>query len=276
MHFMGGKGAWAKKIVAEVEPWRISGMPLIEIGYGACNLTEHWTKPVVAVDANPVLFHLWTATQTGWIPPERDAITPELHERYKRSPIDVTDPLTGFLLFGCSFRGVWRGGFAHTVRLKEGDKFRTIDLVANSRRAFLRKAEAIAEGVEFALGSYSDVVPSVGQVVYADIPYEGTCADGIAKTRKATVGKFAHADFWEHVRRWTANGVRVFVSEETAPADFVRYRSWHVKRALGNSSEEMKRNHLRLESIWVHRDSDMVARVRRSKSGIDTGILRSQ
>lgn len=265
MHFMGAKGTWAKKIVDAIEPWRLPNMPIVEIGYGACNLTEHWTRPVIAIDANPALFHLWTSAQAGWRPLPREEITEELHKKYKTNQVDPTDPLTAFLLFGCSFRGVWRGGFAHTVRLKEGNKFRTIDLVANSRRAFVRKAEAVTAGVEFRLGSYSDVQPSKGQVVYADIPYDGTCAEGIAKTRKALTPVFDHADFWEHVRMWTAIGARVFVSEETAPEDFIRYRSWDVKRALGNSSEEMKRNHLRHESIWVHRDSDMVARVRRSK-----------
>jgi hypothetical protein len=265
MHFMGAKGMWAKKIVAEIEPWRVSGSTLVEIGFGACNLTEHWQKPIIAVDANPVLHSLWTAAQSGWVPPPRNEINEELHLKYRKSPIDPKDPMTGFLLFGCSFRGVWRGGFANTVHLHDRGKPRTIDLVANSRKAFIRKAQNVAQGVEFVLGSYSDITPSSGQVVYADIPYKGTCADGIAETRKATVGPFDHANFWDHVRKWTAIGARVFVSEETAPDDFIRYRSWQVKRALGNSSAEMKKNYLRLESIWVHRDSDMVARVRRSK-----------
>lgn len=260
---MGAKGAWAKKIVDAIEPWRPANLPLIEIGFGACNLTEHWTRPVIAIDANPALFHLWTQAQAGWRPPPREEITEELHAKYKTNPIDPTDPLTAFLLFGCSFRGVWRGGFSRPVTIQERGKLRTIDSVANSRKGFVRKAEAVSDGVEFRFGSYSDAKPHKGQVVYVDPPYEGTSADGIAKVRKALTPAFDHTDFWQHVRDWTAIGSRVFVSEEKAPSDFVRYRSWDVKRALGNSSDEMKRNHLRRESIWVHRDSDMVERVRR-------------
>jgi site-specific DNA-adenine methylase len=255
MIFMGGKGRWAKKIVAEIEPWRTPGDTLIEVCCGAANLTEHWTKPVIAYDLNPALITMWKAAQAGWRPPLREDITPELHAMYKKNP-DPSDPLTAFLLFGCSFRGVWRGGFARNTEW-EG---RTLDFVSRSRRGMIRKADAVSVGVEFLVGSYSDASPRRDHVVYVDPPYVGRCAQGIADKTRSIVGPFDHVAFWKHVGEWSSQGTRVFVSEETAPSEWIRYRSWKPRRTLGNWSEVDRNGPRKLESIWVHRDSEMAAK----------------
>lgn len=255
MIFMGGKGLWAKKIVAEIEPWRAPGDELIEVCCGAANLTEKWTKTVVAYDLNPALIAMWKATQAGWRPPPREQITAELHKKYKTSPIDPSDPMTAFLLFGCSFRGVWRGGFAHTSKI--GD--RIFDYVSSQIKSLSRKAMNVSRGVEFVCGSYSDIRPKKGQVVYADPPYASTSHAGIAKSHKALTPQFDHSDFWNNVRQWNDCGALVFTSEESAPDDFIRFRSWNALRKLGNWSEVDRNGPSKLESIWVHRDSAMAA-----------------
>lgn len=258
MIFMGGKGRWAKKIVAEIEPWRTPGDTLIEVCCGAANLTEHWTKPVIAYDLNPALITMWKACQAGWKPPPREEITEDLHARYKKN-LDPSDPLTAFLLFGCSFRGVWAGGFARPhVRKKNKQKNRYEDPIAGSLNSLRRKASAVSNGVEFVIGSYAEVSPTFGQVVYADPPYVARATKGISG-RDALVPFFDHVDFWSHARKWSDLGSRVFVSEETAPEDWIRFRSWNATRSLGNWSEVDRNGSRKLESLWVHCDSVMAA-----------------
>jgi hypothetical protein len=59
---------------------------------------------------------------------------------------------------------------------------------------------------------------------------------------------------------WSQCGVLVFVSEESAPSDWIRYRSWETKRGLGNWSDVDRNGPRKLESMWVHRDSPMAAK----------------
>lgn len=257
MLFMGGKGLWAKKLVAEIEPWRTPGDTLIEVCCGAANLTELWTKPVIAYDLNPALIAMWKAGQSGWRPPPREEITEELHKKYKKRTIDPSDPMTAFLLFGCSFRGVWAAGFARTIKHNTHRESGTIDFVDRSRRATIRKMDRTTVGVSFVHASYRSVAVSQGQVVYVDPPYVGRCAHGIAKVGKALTPEFDHADFWRCAREWSGIGARVFVSEESAPDDFIPYRSWEVRRTLGNWSDVDRNGPRKLEHLWVHRDSDM-------------------
>jgi len=155
------------------------------------------------------------------------------------------------LLFGCSFRGVWRGGFAHTSPKQ--------DHVDCSRRALVKKIERVKNGTEFILASFADVaMPEPGRVVYADPPYGNTADRGIGE-KGSLVAPFDHAAFWTQMTTWSKAGVLVFVSEETAPDDWVRFRSWETKRTLGNHGTNYKNGPRKLESLWVHRDSKMAA-----------------
>jgi len=256
MLFMGGKARWANKLAAELEVWRVPGEPILELCCGAGNVTAALAPPRVAVDANPALIGMWRAAQAGWLPPPRSEITKELYAEYKKKPLDFADPMTAFLLFGCSFRGVWRGGFAHTHTAENG---RQSDFVDQSRRALVKKIERVKGGTEFVLASFADVaMPEPGRVVYADPPYGNTADRGIGE-KGSLVAPFDHAAFWTQMTTWSKSGVLVFVSEETAPDDWVRFRSWQTKRGLGNWSANAKTTMRKLESLWVHRDSKMAA-----------------
>ena len=251
MLFMGGKARWANKLAAELEAWRVPGEPILELCCGAGNVTAALAPPRVAVDANPALIGMWKAAQAGWLPPPRSEITKDIYAEYKKKPLDFADPMTVFLLFGCSFRGVWRGGFAH-----DGAKQ---DFVDCSRRALVKKIERVKDETEFVLASFADVaMPEPGRVVYADPPYAGTAERGIG-AKGSLVAPFNHAAFWTRMTAWSKAGVLVFVSEETAPDDWVRFRAWQTKRGLGNWSANAKTTMRKLESLWVHRDSKMAA-----------------
>lgn len=262
MLFMGGKGTWAKKIVAEIEPWRSPDDTLIEVCCGAANLTGLWTKNVVAIDLNPALIAMWKAGQRGWKPPPREKITKELFNEIRENP-DLNNPLTAFMLFGCSFRGQWAAGYANRHWHSANRRF--YDPVTTSINGLLRKFERTRHGVEFVCASYSYIKPLQNQVIYIDPPYFGTRQTGISGDKRSGVPRFDHDKFWQCARQWNEQSARVFVSEETAPNDFVRYRSWNAARSLGNWSEVDHNGSTKIESIWVHRDSEMVTKVRRHR-----------
>jgi site-specific DNA-adenine methylase len=250
MRYMGGKARWGHKIVEVIEPWRTPGDPVLEVFCGAANITRCWKPPVIAVDANPALITLWQACQKGWKPPPRWAISKELHAQYKANP-NPNDPLTAFLLFGCSFRGVWRGGFTHDTYSEATGVFH--DYVAETTRHTLAKIPEI-QHVDFRCLDYRQIPrPWPGLVIYCDPPYLGTAKDGIGGRPGDLVPAFDHAEFWAYAEWWALNGALVFVSEEgrEMPRGWVPFKSWEMGRTIDKGGSK------RTENLFVHWSSPM-------------------
>lgn len=66
--------------------------------------------PGIVSDANPALISMYQAVRDGWVPPEH--VTREEYQAARTLP--DSDPLKGFIGFGCSFGGKWFGGMARS------------------------------------------------------------------------------------------------------------------------------------------------------------------
>ena len=256
MIFMGSKYNWGQKIVDTITPWIHPGGLLVEPFVGAAGVCHKWRTDVLALDSNPHLITLWRACQAGWRPPPREAVTKELHAQYKANPVHG-DPMTAYLLFGCSFRGVWRGGFCHnsTHVRKDNGKIEFHDFVGRSTRLLLKKIPGIARpGVQFEMLDYRALPnPYRGLTIYADPPYKGTSQRGIGHAGQNSDDEtFNSPEFWAHADWWAHCGARVFVSEQTAPSHWIPFRSWTMGRTIGAGNRPKK-----TEILWVHCDSEM-------------------
>ena len=76
---------------------------------------------------------------------------------------------------------------------------------------------------EFVCMDYKDVIIPDNSVVYADPPYYNTT--------KYKTGDFNHEEFWEYMRYISKNNA-VFISEQTAPDDFIPIWEKELKRIL--------------------------------------------
>lgn len=117
---------------------------------------------------------------------------------------DADPILAGFVGFGCSFGGKWFGGYA---RNKIGTNY-----AAQSKKSLLRDMATLS-GAEFLCHDYRGVPIPRNAVVYADPPYNNTTG--------YSVGKFDTDEFWKCMRLIAQTGHTVFISEQTAPDDFV-------------------------------------------------------
>lgn len=215
MKYLGGKSRIAGKLAEFINNER-GGRPYWEPFVGGA-----WVCMAVggsyryASDIHPALITLYTALRDGWEPPEELTID-EYNELKGRK--DPRNPLTAFAGFACSYGGKYFGGFT-------GGYSGSRDYVKEAKKNLEAMREKI-QGVEFHVADYRDCTPD-GFCIYADPPYHGTTG--------YTTGGFNHSDFWEWVR-FTSQRNRVFVSEYSAPPDFVTVLEIPRKRGLHGSN----------------------------------------
>lgn len=213
MRYMGGKSRIARN-VAEVMLASTSSRdtywePFVGGGAMAAQMGRHFQTANYS-DIHPDLIRMWDAVLNhGWQPPTE--VPYELYQelRYATEP----SALRGFVGFGGSFGGRWFEGYARgghnsdgTPRNHQAESARAVLKDAAGMRAQARTRVFVADAVS--------LKPSQGDVVYCDPPYEGT-------KNYSRTDRIDHRTFWAAVEGWAANGVNVFVSEYSAPAD------WH-------------------------------------------------
>lgn len=201
MRYNGGKARIAKYIAPIVNAER-AGRFCWEPFCGGLGMTAH-LKPDLASDAHPGLIALYNKlrVEPGWL--EGFDCT-EADYAFAKTLAD-DDPIKAFIGFGCSFGGNWFRALAKQHPKVSGGRAQSI-VSANTLKI---KLESCA-GVAFSCGSFFDVVPSGGSILYLDPPYADTVA-------YSGVPAFDHARFCDLVEGWTRAGSICFVSEYTFP-----------------------------------------------------------
>ena len=228
MLYLGSKRRHAKEILQRVLTNRAPDQWYVEPFVGGANVIDKVGGPRIGADLNPDVIALWQGLQQGFVPP--DVVTEEEYTAARTAPRSALRSFTGF---GCSFGGKWFGGYARNAK---GN-----DYCGQSKRAVLRQLATLRD-VEFRCCSYRDLVLPPNSIVYCDPPYAGT-------TGYAT-GGFDHADFWAWCRETFAAGHEVFVSEYTAPDDFLCIWSKSVGINVDNQANKGRRAVERLFVPW--------------------------
>ena len=212
MQYFGGKAGVGERIAQVCMSRLTAGACFVDMFCGALNVVRHIPTGVslaagglvpverIAIDACGPLIVMWRAALSGWVPPT--SVSREEYDRIKRTQ-DPHDPMTAFVLFGCSFDGKWCGGYA-----KDRPEQRYAECASNG---VVRKARD-CDGVQLEHNTFQNKHPGcwpVGTVLYCDPPYEGT-------TGYRAVSPFNSEAFWHWAEEHARRGVHVFVSEGTA------------------------------------------------------------
>lgn len=234
MMYQGGKTKLAKPIASIIRPAILPGTRYVEPFLGsaavAVELVPYSTASVLS-EGNESVALMWTAVLQGWVPPS--SVTAEEYAELKAGSLHSA--LHGFVGTGCSFGGKWFGGLA------KGSKGR--DYIGQAQRSVLRRASVLsAHGVSSVrCADYRSTDADSSSVVYCDPPYANTMG-------YPAVGDFDSDAFWAQVREWVSVGACVYVSEYTAPADFVSV--WSVDRA---ETVAIRGEHPRVtDKLFVH------------------------
>lgn len=165
-----------------------------------------------------------------------ETITEEQYQAI-RADKDADPVLAGFVGFGCSFGGKWFGGYA---RNKGGTNY-----AAQSKRSLLKDMATLG-GAEIFCGDYKQVPIPPGAVVYADPPYDNTTGYNNEK--------FNSTEFWQAMRLLADTGHTVYISEQTAPPDFVCVWEKPFTRTLdrnkGNQFKVTEKLFTYISPIW--------------------------
>lgn len=201
MRYQGGKSRIATPLAQILNS--TGGACFVSLFCGSCSVESKVTgyNRIILNDKHRYLIALLKGVQAGYELPE--IITEEQYQAIRANK-DADPVLTGFVGFGCSFGGKWFGGYA---RNKGGTNY-----AAQSKRSLL-KDMATLDGAEIFCGDYRQVPIPPGAVVYADPPYDNTTGYNNEK--------FNSTEFWQAMRLLADTGHTVYISEQTAPPDFV-------------------------------------------------------
>jgi len=168
------------------------------------NMTDKGYKKYIASDFQPDLIEMWKKIQknTLKIPNE---ISEDTYNKLKhaKSP----NALKSVAGFGLSFGGKFFAGYAQKWAGNSGRNF-----LQEFKSSIEKIKEKIKDkNIHFYNKSYLYYNPS-NMLIYCDPPYKST--EGYS------TGDFDHDLFWETMRKWSKNNC-VFISEESAPSDFI-------------------------------------------------------
>ena len=135
--------------------------------------------------------------------------------------------LTAFVGFGCSYGGIYFGGYARQKLFP--------NYALGVKNSLERKLKTLQD-VEFCCSDYRDLVFE-NCLVYCDPPYKGT--------RQYSTGYFDSEEFWRVVRKWSQSNT-VIISEYSAPNDFKEL--WR-RDTIGRMSSGKK-----VEKLFMYND----------------------
>lgn len=227
MKYMGSKARHAKEILPIILAGRSEGQWYVEPFVGGANVIDKVDGNRIGSDFNPYVVALWQAVSDGWVPP--DVVTEDEYAAMNKARL--VDPETAYAAFTLSFGGKFFGGYRRDVA---GTKGCIENMQTQSRRAkaSLMKQAASLRGVQFHHCSYDKLEIPPQSIIYCDPPYAGT-------TGYAT-GAFDHNKFWQWCRHKVAEGHKVYVSEYTAPDDWLCVWEKQVNNTLTKDTGSKK------------------------------------
>ena len=218
--YMGSKNRIAKHLLPVMLAERTSDQWWVEPFVGGANMIDKVLGNRLGNDTHEYLVALLVAIRDGWVPPAD--ISRDMYYSIKANPRGYPKELVGFVGFLCSFGGKWWGGYAHNRS--------EFNYAAAGKRNLLKQAPNL-KGVIFCTGDYRDIPLPDRSLIYCDPPY--------ANTTKYKEG-FDHTIFWDWCRSKNEEGHTVFVSEYSAPADFVCVKEVPIITTLNKNSKDTR------------------------------------
>lgn len=202
MRYVGGKARVSKDIAEIIS--KSEENTLVSLFCGGCAIEAKVTgfDTLILNDKHPYLIAMWKSLQQGYILPTQIS---EKQYKYICEHKDDDPALAGFVGFCCSIGGKWFGGYA---RDRSGKR----NYAMNGRRTIYRDLPRL-QTATFMCKDYKDVDIPQGAVIYADPPYNNTTG--------YSCGKFDSEAFWQYMRELALKGHKVYISEQTAPNDFI-------------------------------------------------------
>lgn len=212
MKYMGSKNRIAKNILSVILVYREENETYVEPFCGGLGTLDKVSGNRIAGDKNKYLIAMWKGLQENKKRPYR--ISKELYSKARTeynngTNIELDDFLIGWIGWMASYNGrFFDGGYSGHSAGKTNR-----DYISEQIRNTEKQISKIQD-IEFVSSDYTKLKIPSKSIIYCDPPYEG-------KKQYATSKGFDHKMFWEWCRKKSKEGHKVFISEYTAPDDFI-------------------------------------------------------
>lgn len=236
---MGSKARIAKHILPIILESRIEGQWYVEPFVGGANMIDKVTGSRAGYDLNQWVVDALKFIRDCELPKNNLEFTEDDYRGCAEAVRSRVEPpkgrgLAGYALISFSFGAKWIGGWTRGKNSKGGQR----DYVAEQYRGNT-KQKPLLQGVRLGCCSYDQIALPPKSIIYCDPPYEGT-----TKYKD----DFDHEMFWAWCREKAAEGHRVFISEYSAPADFVCVWSKELGVSVAKDGGHKKAT----EKLFIH------------------------
>ena len=250
MKYLGGKYFLGKEIsdvMKKLIPKKYKNKKYMEPFCGALSVLTYMNEDFecIASDYHPDLIEMWKGVQDNSFKPPK-SISEYQYNKIKnyQSP----NAMKAFIGFGCSFGGRYFGAFAPKYANGKNE-----DYLKEAINSINRKRPKI-QGIDFKCISYSDLKPS-NMIIYCDPPYKFARFPIKYRRDVKHYDVFDNDKFWDIIREWSKNNI-VFISEITAPKDFVSVWEKNSHRSIAQSKKtryKTKSDSHTTEKLFLHK-----------------------
>lgn len=233
MKYMGSKARIAKYLLPIILRDRKPSQYYVEPFVGGANMIDKVDGLRIGADSNKSLISaLELIRDNPWFLPKDNTETNEAD--YKKIKIigDTATGLHGYYGFALSYGGKWFGGWCRDSAGKR-------DYVKEAYNNAIKQSPKLS-GVNFINSSYIDLDIPDNSIIYCDPPYK--------KTTKYKKGDFDHEQFFMWCEDRAREGHSVFISEYSAPKDFICIWEKEIVSSLTKNTGAKKGT----EKLFVH------------------------
>lgn len=243
MRYSGSKKRYAKELISIMLKDIKNDQWYVEPFAGGMNILSevpHILK--IGSDINKYVVSMWQKIQEGeWIPPQE--VTKDEYYDIKESYINKdhyhSDWVIGYVGNCCSNGSAWWNGYANfNPKKNENHVLEAYNGIMKQIDNFKFFDETI-----FLNQSYDKIDYPHNSIIFCDPPYVNT---------KKYENDFDTVKFWDWVRRMIVQGHKVYITEYTAPDDFICI--WHkakkdgMKGAINGNKQDIK-----IEKLFIHK-----------------------
>lgn len=231
MKYMGSKNRIAKYLLPIILKDRKPEQWYVEPFTGGGNIIDKVDGNRIAGELNKYVLALLEAISKGWLPPVN--ITEIEYTHVKNNKEQYPLEFVAYCGICLSFGSVW---FCTYARDAKGNRNYAEEAYRN-----LQKQAPKLEGIVFKNCSYDRLFIPEESIIYCDPPYKGT-------DKYRGFEQIEHEYFWGWVRCQVDQNHKVFISEFTAPEDFVYV--WEMKISTAIAEKALGKNIT--ERLFIH------------------------
>ena len=218
---------------------RVDGQWWVEPFVGGANIIDKVKGNRLGADSNSHVIDALCFIRDGQLPRDNNEFTEGMYDTAailaRENRLDgYAFGMQCYALIAFSFGAKWVGGWSRGKNSKGEQR----DYVDEQYRANM-KQKPLLKGVWFEHVDYENIEIPEKSIVYCDSPYKGTTGYKY---------KFDHDKYFEWCRLQVKAGHQVFISEYSAPADFICVWQKELKVSVAKVGKQKNA----IEKLFVH------------------------